>query len=117
MIVNTTAIKGAAYVHALDGCGRFSSVNMRDLCIMGTAKHQTNLFHAQAGSFNRRGQFAFVQGGKAVGDFDQLIKVLTDHHNGGPAGRQIKQGLTNGRRSRGINAQIRLIDEQDIGLW
>ena len=86
---------------------------MGHLHAMRAAHHQADLVHRQALRWPGLGQPAAVQRRKTVGNFQQLIQILADHHYCRPLCRPVDQRLPDGGRRRSIHPPGRLIHHDD----
>ena len=87
---------------------------MGDLHVMGTAKHQADLFDREALRRDRRGKASLVQGGEAVRDFHKFIKVLADYDDPCALGGEVQKRLPDRGCGGGIDAPCGLVDHQDL---
>src|SRR6266436_4808951 len=114
-IVKAIAISGETSAIVFDRSARFSSTNcMRRFLLLETAAahQQANLFAAGLGGLKRLRKTAMKHHRNPVGDFGELVEVLTGDEHGSAGGREIEQRLPDDRGRAGVDAPGRLADDE-----
>src|SRR6478609_10023539 len=88
-MVSTIAISGLKASIGMLGSRRRRHSSMRRLRAMDAAHHQADLIDAEAGDGARHRQPAFVDDAEPVGEFEQLVEILRDHHHGRALGGEV----------------------------
>ena len=82
---------------------------------MDAAHHQADLVDPERGDVARGRQPALVDDAEPVGELEQLVEILRDHHHGRALGGEIDQLLPDRGGSAGIHAPGRLADDEHAG--